>query len=561
MNNAMRIMQGKQAEKMKGKGTPRVIFQPRTSHALRDGIGLLAGAIRPTLGPAAGMVAIDYITKEKGRPEVLDSGGVIARRIIELGDSSADMGAMLLRAMVCRQHDEIGDGTATATVLFEAIYRAGLRYIAAGGNGTRLRHYLDELLPAVLAELDRQTFRIESREDFTQIAHSLAHDPTMAAMMGEIFDVIGEYGQLDIRKDRARGLRREYVEGVYFNSGLFSRVMVNDQVVKRAELHDTHVFICDFNIEDPRELFPVIETAVDAKIPSLVIIARRMSEAAMSLVLAANRPGKFQALAIKLPDPNPEMRAAAMEDLAALTGATPLLKVMGDALSAVTPAHFGRARRVWATAHQFGLHGARGDPRKLRRHILHLEDRFRAATDREEREEREALEARIGKLMGGSATLWVGAATEPEIEIRKSAAERAARAVRMAVREGVLPGCGLALLNVRPMLERRLEAATEPDERAALGILLDALAAPTRAIYENAGHDASEIMARLAFAGPGTGFDVLRGEVVDLRAAGILDCASVVRLSTRNAIATAALALSIDVLVHHREPELIGVPQ
>ena len=222
---------------------------------MRDGISQLAGAIRPTLGPSSGTVAIDYIMKEKGRPELLDSGGVIARRIIELENSSADMGAMLLRAMVCRQHDDIGDGTATATVLFEAIYNAGLRYIAAGGNGMRLRHHLEKLLPLVLAELDSQTFAIDSVEDYARIAESLSHDPPMAGLMGEIFDVIGEYGQLDIRKDNTRGLRREYVEGIYFNSGLFSRVLMNDQVVKRVELLDTNVFICDFTIEDPRELF------------------------------------------------------------------------------------------------------------------------------------------------------------------------------------------------------------------------------------------------------------------------------------------------------------------
>ena len=557
MDNAMRIMQGKKGEGLKGKGTPRVIFQPHTSSALRDGISQLAGAIRPTLGPSAGTVAIDYITKEKGRPELLDSGGVIARRIIELKNSSEDMGAMLLRAMVCRQHDAIGDGTATATVLFEAIYKAGLRYIAAGGNGMRLRYHLEKLLPLVLAELERQTFAIESREDYARIAESLSHDPPMAEMMGEIFDVIGEYGQLDIRKDNTRGLRREYVEGIYFNSGLFSRVLMNDQVVKRAELLDPHVFICDFTIEDPRELFPVIETAVDAKIKSLVIFARGMNEAAMSLVHAANRPGKFQAMAIKIPDPNPDLRNAAIEDLAVLTDAKPMLKVMGDRLAAVAPAHFGRVRRLWATAHQFGLHGPRGNPRQLRTHLLRLEERFRSEEDKDERDR---LEARIGKLMGGSATLWVGGSTEPEIEIRKSLAERAASSVRMALREGVLPGCGLALINARPMLEERLAAATETDERAAIGILLTALATPTRTIYENAGHDASEVMAKLSFAPPGSGFDVLAGEVVDLKEVGILDCAAVVKRSTRNAIATAALALTIDVLVHHRAPELIGEP-
>ena len=193
----------------------------------------------------------------------------------------------------------------------------------------------------------------------------------------------------------------------------------------------------------------------------------------------------------------------------------------------------------------------------MRTHLLRLEERFRVEKDSEEREQ---LEARIGKLMGGSATLYVGGSTEPEIEIRKNMAERAATSVRMALREGVLPGCGLALMNARPMLEERLAAATEADERAAIGILLDALQMPTRVIYENAGHDASEVMAKLSFAPPGSGFDVLAGELVDLKAAGILDCATVVKLSARNAVATAALALTIDVLVHHREPEMIGVP-
>lgn len=553
----MRIMQGKKGEGLKGKGVPRVIFQPETSHALRDGITMLAGAIRPTLGPSYGTVAIDYITKEKGRPELLDSGGVIARRIIELGDASEDMGAMLLRAMVCRQHDEIGDGTATATVLFEAIYKAGLRYVAAGGNGQRLRYHLEQLLPLVLGELERQTYAIDSVEDYARIAESLSHDPPMAEMMGEIFDVIGEYGQLDIRKDNTRGLRRDYVEGIYFNSGLLSRVLVNEQVVKRIELVDTNIFICDFTIDDPRELFPVIECAVDAKLKSLVIFARNMNEAALSLVHAANRPDRFQALALKIPDPNPDLRNAAIEDLSVLTGTTPLLKVMGHTLESVTAAHFGRTRRFWATSHQFGLHGPRGNPRQWRRHLLRLEEQFRVEKDKDQRDQ---LEARIGKLLGGSATLFVGGSTEPEIEIRKNLAERAATSVRMALREGVLPGCGLALMNVRPALEERLAAATEADERAAIGILLDALATPTRTIYENAGYNASDVMAKMSFAPPDSVFDVLSGEVVDLQDAGILDCATVVKRSTRNAISTAALALTIDVLVHLREPEMIGVP-
>ncbi len=542
---------------MKLTRTPGIVFQPKSHRAMQRGVNTLIGAIRPTLGPSARTVAIDYLMQQHAQPELLDSGGVIARRVIELADGNEDMGAMLLRAMICRQQDLIGDGTATAAVLFHAVYNHGLRYIAAGGNAMRLRHHLENALPIILAELDKQTFAIEGQDALTKMAASLSHDPAMAALLGEIFDVIGEYGQLDIRKDQARGLRREYVEGVYYNSGLFSRAMVTDKLAGRTEFQDAHIFLCDFAVDEPRELFPVIETAVEAKVRSLAIITRHMSEAAMSLVLAANKPDRFEAMAIKLPDSNPSEQGAALEDLAMLTGATPMRQVLGDSLAAVTPAHFGRARRVWAAPHLFGVHGGRGDPRQLREHIVTLEKNFRAAADPDLRQQ---LETRIGKLMGGSATLWIGGATKPEIDIHKALAERAASTLRSAIREGVVPGGGSALMNIRPALEKKLNASTEADERAAYRILLDAFSEPVKAIVENAGYDSSEVMAKLSFAQSGQGFDVLSGTVVDMVETGILDCAAVQKMTVRNAITTAALALTIDVLVHHRKPEIVGEP-
>lgn len=542
---------------MKWTRTPGVVFQPVTHRAMQRGMNKLIDAIRPTLGPLARTVAIDYLSKERAQPEMLDSGGVIARRIIELPNGDEDMGAMLIRAVICAQQDAIGDGTATVAVLFQAIYNQGLRYIAAGGNAMRLRYHLDKALPLVLDELDRMTFQIEGQEALTKIAESLCHDPAMADLLGEIFDIIGEYGRIDIRKDQGRGLRREYVEGVYYNSGLFSRAMITDKMARRTEFQDTYIFLCDFTIEEPRDLFPVIETAVEARIPSLAIVARGMSDATMSLVLAANKPDRFQAMAIKLPSPNADDRMAALEDLAMLTGATPLLKVVGDTLSSVTSAHFGRARRIWADPHTFVIIGGRGNPRALREHIMRLEKNFGISSDPEVRQR---LEARIGKLMGGSATLWIGGSTSPEINVRKALAERTASTLRSAVREGVLPGGGLALMNIRPALEKKLAAATEVEERATYNILIAALAEPSRAIFENAGYDSSEVMAKLSFAKPGQGYDVISGDVVDMAGAGILDSATVQKMVVRNAIATAALALTIDVLVHHRKPEVVGQP-
>lgn len=542
---------------MKLTRSPGIVFQPESHRAMQRGMNKLIGAIRPTLGPSARIVAIDYLMKQHTQPELLDSGGVIARRIIELADSDEDMGAMLLRAAICRQQDGIGDGTATTAVLFEAIYNHGLHYIAAGGNAMRLRYHLENALPVIISELDKQTFTIQGQAALTRMAESLAHDPDMAALLGEIFDVIGEYGQLDIRKDRGRGVRRDYVEGVYYNSGLFSRVMVADKLAGRTEFLDAHIFLCDFVINEPRELFPVIETAVDAKIRSLAIIARQMSEATMSLVLAANKPERFEAMAIKLPDTNATDRRAALDDIAVLTGAIPMHQVAGDSLAAVTPAHFGQARRVWATPQLFGLYGGRGNPRTLREHLVTLKNNFNAVEDPELRKK---LELRIGKMMGGSATLWIGGSTKPEIEMRKSLAERVASTLRSAVREGVVPGGGLALMNVLPALEQKQNAAVEADERAAYGILIDALVAPAQTIAENAGFDPSEVMAQLSFADDGQGFDVLTGCVVDMASQGILDCATVQKMAVRNAVATAALALTIDVLVHHRKPEVVGEP-
>lgn len=542
---------------MKLTRMPGIVFQPETHRAMQRGMNQIIGAIRPTLGPSARTVAIDYLMKQHAQPELLDSGGLIARRIIELSDSHEDVGAMLIRAVICRQQDLIGDGTATAAVLFQAIYDQGLRYIAAGGNAMRLRHHLEAALPLVLDEVERQSFPIEGQEALSKMAESLSHDPPMADLLGEIFDVIGEYGQLDIRKDQGRGLRREYVEGVYYNSGLFSRAMVRDKLAGRTEFQDAHIFLCDFGIDEPRDLFPVIETAVEAKIRSLAIISRYMSEATMSLVQAANKPDRFEAMAIKLPDPNPVERMAALEDLAMLTGASPMREVTGDSLSAVTAAQFGRARRVWATPQLFGIHSGRGNPRTLREHLARLEKNFQAADDPDVRQ---TLEKRIGKLSGGSATLWIGGATKPEIDMRKALAERAASTLRSAVREGVVPGGGLALMNVRPALEKKLAAAKDADERAAYGILLEAMKAPARAIFENAGYESSEIMAKLSFADRGQGFDVLADDVVNMADAGILDCTAVQKAAARNAIATAALALTIDVLVHHRKPEIVGQP-
>lgn len=542
---------------MKKTQNPGLMFQPKTYRAMQRGINQLAGAIRPTLGPTARIVAISKIATPNSQPELLENGGTIARRIIELANRDEDMGAMLLRSLVCRQHDEMGDGSATTAVLFQALFNAGLRYIAAGGSAPRLRTHMERALPIILSELDRLTFHVEGKEALAGIAGSICHDPDLAELLGEIFDIIGEHGQLDIRSDNARGLRREYVEGMYWNGGLFSRTMVSDLVNMRTDFENAALFLCDFETEEPRDLVPVIEAALGSGSHTLVLVFRRLSDKAISVIGTVNQKhsDKLRVMAVKLPGLNPIDRNAALEDIAVITGATPFIKEAGYKLDQVKPEHFGHARRVWGDLHNFGLSAGRGNPRALRQHILTLEEAFRQTSDPEMRKK---FQQRIGRLLGGSATLYIGGATKTEMELRKTAAQRSADTLRAAVREGVVPGGGIALFRCREILTDY--DSTDPDERAAYRILADALAEPARAIFENAGYDPSEIMARLSTESSDCGFDAVTGEIVDVTQAGILDTAAVLKSAVRGAVKTAALALSVDVLVHVRNPEIVTQP-
>jgi chaperonin GroEL len=543
---------------MKGKQRPGVVFQPRVHHALQRGIHQMVSAIRPTLGPISGGVAIDHLDRAKALPEFLDDGGIIARRIIELPNRDEDMGAMLVRSMVVRQHEQVGDGTATTAVLLEAIFDAGLRYIAAGGNAMLLRRHLERAIPLLWDALDQMKVPLQGQVALTAMAHSLCHDEAMAQSLGEAFNQLGEYGRLEIREDYGRILRHEYVEGTYYYTGLLSPYLLPEGSAGTVAFENPAIFPCDFEVGDYHELLPVLQAANEAGVRALVIVARSLSEKAMSLLVANNKLDKFKVMGVKLPGLNPEDRMTALEDLSVLTGAVPFIKVSGASLENVSAEHFGKARRVWADLRVFGLAGGCGDPHLLREHLRVLKVQHRNARDTAQG--RPLLE-RIGNLMGQSVTVWVGGFSEPEINARKSLAERTVLAMRSAIQDGVVAGGGIALLQCRNVLERLQPNADDADERAAHRVLIDALAVPARTIFRNAGYDPSEVLAALDHEAPGTGFDVIHKRAVDPCEAGILDSALVLKTSVRNAISTAALALTIDSLVHLAKPEMIRKPE
>jgi len=519
---------------------------------MQRGINQMVNTVRPTLGPRPHLVAVENTFRQK-TPELLDNAGVISRRIIQLPDRDADMGAMLVRHLLWRLHEEAGDGTATAAVLLQSIYNQGVRYITAGGNPIAVRRHLEHGLREILAQLDSLTMPVEGKERLTQLAESLCSDPPLAKMLGEIFDIVGHDGQVDVQTGKRRELERHYVEGMYWKASIFSPRMLADQVKLRTDLAEVSILISDLELDDPRALMPLLEQCLAGGVRSLLVLASKVSGQVLALMLAASRePEKFRVVAVKTPGLGSAEQAAALEDFAVLTGGRAVLKAAGDTIHGVKREDLGRARRAWCDRTNVGIIAGKGDPRRLRRHIADL----RAAAElAKQQEQRSKLRQRVGKLIGGSATLLVGGSTEPEIKAREELARRTSEQLRLALREGVLPGGGLALLSCRPRLRLLLDGCADADERAAYTMLLRALEEPVRTIVGNAGFDAGTVLAQIEHDAAGRGFDVRSGELTDMVAAGICDLAGAVKAAVRGAVSAAATALTVDILIHKRTPD------
>lgn len=531
---------------------PGVVFQPALAQAWQQGIDQIVNAIAPTLGPFPRLTLYDPSVGKGKLPEVLDSGGTIARRIIQIKGRDQDVGAMLIRHMLWRMQEEVGDGTATAAVLFQAVYREGIRYLTAGGNAMRLRGYLEEGLRVILAELATMRRHLEGKEALARLAYTICYDEPLAKMMGEIFDIIGAYGRLELRSANGRELEREYVEGMYWDSALLSRTMINNPKQQRAELENLAVVATDLDIEDPQDMVPLLTACIKADIEKLLIIARKLSDPVLALFALNREKGrlKLEMVGAKTPGTTADDQRMALTDIAVLTGGRPLFQAAGDTMRHIRPEHLGRARRAWVDRNFVSIVGGKGDPRALRQHIAELRTLFARVTDAKERAK---LQERIGKLMGGSATLWLPGLTQSEQEFNKEVAQRTAAAMRGAMRDGVVPGGGVALLACRESLRAHFADGAEPEARAASHILCSALDAPLRTLLRNAGLEPGEILADIQAAGPGYGYDVRSRRLVNMAEAGIFDAATVLEAAVHSAISTAAMALTTDVMVHRRD--------
>jgi chaperonin GroEL len=530
---------------------PGVVFQPKTSNGLQRGINTILNAVRPTLGPFPRYVAIESLMNRTYLPERLDSGGTIARRIIQLENRDSDVGAMYIRNVLYSLQEKVGDGTATAGVLFQSIFNHGLHYIVSGGSAMRLRYFMDRLLPALCAELDKMSIQLEGKEQLSGLANTITNDADMSRFLGEIFDIIGAFGRLEIRTGRSREIEREYVEGIYWDTGLVSREMITDKLSQRTSLEETFVLVCDMQIDEPVDLIPLLELCVEREIKQLLLVCSGMSDKALGLLLLKPNLEKVQITVVKAPGMSQPVKEGALQDMAILTGGRYITLSASETLNSVRYEDLGKARRAWAQMDNFGFVGGKGDPRKIRQHIASLRQGYNHLKEADDR--KRAME-RIGKLLGGSATLWIGDLTPTAVEQRRALAERAMEAMRGAMREGVVAGGGAALFALRPILQKALRDVTDPDEQAAYRILASALEQPMRVLISNAGKDLDEIMPLIKQAAPGIGYDVVQDRVVDMLQSGIFDATAVVKAGLIAAVSGATLALTTDVIVHRKNP-------
>lgn len=529
--------------------TPGVVLQPRSVLGFQRGITAIVDAIRPTLGPLPRLTAVAR-AHASDAPELLDDGGLIARRIIALQDRDADMGAMFTRHMLWRLREDVGDGTVTAAVLFKSIFDEGVKHINAGSNAMLLREALEALLPDLLNELDRMAQPIQDQEALALFATSTCPDPEIAHLLSEIFHVIGEGGYLEVKNARGQRSEREYIEGSFWSSGFTSPAMINDPGRMFARLENPAILISDLEISSAKMLIPILQAVAEAGYPSVAVLAGKFSEDASALLVNASQNGKLPAVGIKTPGAGQADQFANLQDLVTLCGGRSFITAAGDTLETIRLEDFGHARRMWANYEYFGITGGKGDPLALRRQIASLKNALKASDSSDTRRK---LHARLGRLNGGAARLLVGGQTESEHRHLKEQAERASLVMRAALRDGILPGGGAAHLACRAILAAKDPSGEILEQTAARRIMAKALEQPARDIANNAGYKLQELP-------PGLGFDVRSGKPADMLEAGIFDAAGVQKAALASALKSAALALTVEVLIHHAQPKFSAEP-
>lgn len=526
---------------------PRIVFSPTSRRSLVDGIDLVVKAIRPSLGPTGRMVAV---SRGPNAPEFIDDGATVARRITGIPDPDANMGAMLIRDTLWSVREAVGDGSVTTAVMLQTAVHEGCRMLAAGVEARRLEEGIQWTVHRTAEALRSQVRPLNSRGAVTRFARSVCHDPEIAEMVGEVLDFMGPDGYVQVEETPHRGLDREYVQGSYWRGTCLSRHTTGHTLGGEASVANAAVVASDLSLDDVGDVVRLLDIVRQRGASELFVVARGISASVASVLAVNQQAGTMKTVVVSLAPS--AISASALEDVGTLTGSVPLLEAAGDRMSRLTPHHLGHARRAWATDHNVGLTGGGGDSRVLRRHIASLRRRLNAAGGATERE---LLRARVGRLLGGMATLLVGGNTERDTKRRADMSRRVVASIRSALADGVVPGGGSGFLHAARAL-RDWPIGCEPG----VAVMRRALEAPLRAIAHNGGHDPSLVVARVRQAPEWHGWDALSGDVVDMWQAGIVDPVGQLVTALRAAASVAAVLLTTDVLVHGRRPKAASRP-
>jgi len=508
--------------------------------ALQKGVDALADTVKITLGPKGRNVVLD---KKYGSPLITNDGVTIAKEI-ELEDAFENMGAQLVKEVATKTNDVAGDGTTTATLLAQAIVREGLRNLAAGANPMVLKRGLEAAVDKAVEGLRDLSKPISSKQEITQVASISASDETIGELISEAMEVVGNDGVITVEESKTMKTELSTVEGMQFDRGYASAYMVTDPDKMEAVLENPMILITDKKISNIQEILPVLEQVVQAGKKMLIIAEDVEGEALATLVLNKLR-GTFNCVAVKAPGFG-DRRKDMLRDIAILTGGQVVTDELGLQLKETTMDMLGEARQVKVDKENTTIIEGAGEKSEINARVSQIRKQIEDTTSDYDREK---LQERLAKLAGGVAVIAVGAATEVEMKERKLRIEDALAATRAAVEEGIVPGGGIALINVLGSVKSELKKF-DGDAKTGVNIILRALEEPLRQIAENAGIDGSVIVEKIKNSNKkGYGFDALKNEYVDMVQRGIIDPTKVTRYALQNAASIAAMILTTESLV------------
>ncbi|MGI6724793.1 MAG: chaperonin GroEL [Christensenellales bacterium] len=515
-------------------------FGDDARRALEKGLNTLADTVKITLGPKGRNVVLD---KKYGAPTITNDGVTIAKEI-DLEDPFENMGAQLIKEVATKTNDIAGDGTTTATLLAQAIVREGLKNLAAGANPMGLKRGIEKATETAVEALKTMSRPIKGKQDIAQVASISADDETVGQLISDAMDIVGKDGVITVEESKTMKTELNTVEGMQFDRGYASAYMVTDADKMEAVLEDPLILITDKKISNIQEILPVLEQVVQSG-KKLLIIAEDVEGEALATLVVNKLRGTFTCVAVKAPGFG-DRRKEMLRDIAILTGGQVISEELGLELKETTLDMLGSAHLVKVDKENTTIIDGAGSKEEIQARVSNIKTQIEDTTSDYDREK---LQERLAKLAGGVAVIQVGAATEVEMKERKMRIEDALAATRAAVEEGIVPGGGVSLLNVQNKVRALLET-TQGDERTGVSIIARAIEEPIRQIASNGGVDGSIIIDTIQRKGQeGYGYDVVRGDYVDMIDRGIIDPTKVSRSALQNAASIAALVLTTESLV------------